>query len=657
MNSHHRAGKHIDDSSASWDLFSSGSEGEGYDETISASIHRDVDAWESAQARLSRSADVPRRAVRIDKGLSGSTYTGRPLARQRRSPAGTRPRDGTRAATVTSRTRDHAPTTGDRTVFVSCSNQREKASHSSSSRLHRSGRNSERDVMPRTNLKRSPATSTIPGAGTGAGASTKLNTLSILSSTQNVSTETTDSPPRQSQSVHFSKTDDNRKYKNKEIEIKVPSRAVIPTSTRSFIPGDQESFDESSSSSSSSSSEFKGKKTRTRAKGGSKGSSKTRSRAALPGSRGVHSINARKASSKPSPRKTVGRERRSTDTARYPSRKGSSDEASSSGGMSSTFSSTTSCTSTEESRDDGVVEAKEVTLTPSSEKLQRTTAVQTEESSASRPVCVSRASQTDVQKPAKRAVSRTAPSKRTGSSRTPAKISGVQSGKTTLEDADISTRDGTSGKVPFPTSSAEATRRRQQQGTAPSSPTTPSIERVSSIEPSTSVVSNDVHSSTGFVDRPESAGVVDSSEEVAALRCSSPAISGRPRFTKEVAHIEEGLLPPGQILVESPVANVPGGLKEDAAVSETPAPRFNSTSKTTGLYRSIEDVVGTSDEHRGHQSDVTPKVFIPPSMPTENSVKVHSLTRPTEDAKGLTPGPNSHSAPEWSVVPEQRGVC
>nr|XP_037286290.1 putative protein TPRXL [Rhipicephalus microplus] len=202
--------------------------------------------------------------------------------------------------------------------------------------------------MPRTNLKRSPATSTVPGAGTGAGASTKLNTLSILSSPQKVSTGTTDSPLRPSQSVHFSKTSDNRKYKNKDIEMKVPSRAVIPTSTRSFIPGDQESFDESSSSSSSSSSEFKGKKTRTRAKGGSKGSSKRRSREALPGSRGVHSINARKASSKPSPRKIVGREHRSTDTACYPSRKSSSDEASSSDSMYSTFSTTTSSPSTEE---------------------------------------------------------------------------------------------------------------------------------------------------------------------------------------------------------------------------------------------------------------------------------------------------------------------
>ncbi|KAL3201072.1 hypothetical protein MRX96_053564 [Rhipicephalus microplus] len=48
-------------------------------------------------------------------------------------------------------------------------------------------------------------------------------------------------------------------------------------------------------------------------------------------------------------------------------------------------------------------------------------------------------------------------------------------------------------------------------------------------------------------------------------------------------------------------------------------------------------------------------VVIPPSMPTENSVKVHSLTRPTEAEKGLIPGPNSHSAPEWSVIPEQRG--
>ncbi|KAL3201070.1 hypothetical protein MRX96_053562, partial [Rhipicephalus microplus] len=58
--------------------------GEGYDETISASIHRDVDAWESAQARLSRSADATRRGVSIDKGPSVGTYTGRPLARQRR---------------------------------------------------------------------------------------------------------------------------------------------------------------------------------------------------------------------------------------------------------------------------------------------------------------------------------------------------------------------------------------------------------------------------------------------------------------------------------------------------------------------------------------------------------------------------------------------
>ncbi|KAL3201071.1 hypothetical protein MRX96_053563 [Rhipicephalus microplus] len=367
--------------------------------------------------------------------------------------------------------------------------------------------------MPRANLKRSPATSTIPGA------ESKHRDHRL-------------SPPRPSQSVHFSKTGDNRKYKDKEIEMKVPSRAVIPTSTRSFIPGDQESFDESSSSSSSSSSEFKGKKTRTRAKGGSKGS---------PLSPRVNQVLGKLLVGSTDPRTLLVTRPEKVQVTRLAARKACLQH----------FRSTTSSPSTEESCDDGVVQAKVMTTTPSPEKLQRTTAVQTEECLASPPVYLSRASQTDVQKPAKRAVSRTAPSKQTVSSRTPAKLSSVQSVMTTLEAPDICTRDGTSRKVPLPTSSAEATRRRQQQGTAPSSPTTPSIERVSSIEPSTSVVSNDVHSSTGLVDRPESAGVVDSSEEVAALRCSSPAISGRPRFAKEVAHIEEGLLPPGQILVES----------------------------------------------------------------------------------------------------------
>ncbi|KAL1483076.1 hypothetical protein MTO96_002146 [Rhipicephalus appendiculatus] len=727
MNPHHRRGKHTVDSSPSSDLFSSGSEGEGYAETRSASIRRDVDVRETARALLSRSADVTRRGVSSAKGPSIGTYTGRPLARQR-SPAGTRPRDRAPAATVTSRTRDRSPSTGGRVSSVSPSNRRHKTDHASSSRLHRSGHSSERDIMPRVNLKRTLGTSTIPVADAGAGASPKLMTSSILSSPQRATTGTTDSQLRSSQSVRFSKIGGKRTPKSKEPEIRVPTRTVIPTSTRSFIPGDEESLDDSSSSSSSSSSsEFKVKKTRTRSKGGSKRSAKPTSRAGLSGSRGVHSINARKAPSKRSPRETVVRERRAVDTVRYPSRKGSSDETSSSGSV-STSSATPSFSSTEESGDDGGVPAKEVTLTPSLEKQRRTTAAQTEEPSASRPVYISRASQTDLAKTAKRAFSRPAPSNLTGPNRTLAVSSSVQSAKTTLQDAHRSATGGTSGKVSLPTSSREVARCRDQQETALSTTTTPSIERVSSAEPSTNVVAGDARSSAGLVEKPKGAGVADSSEEIAALRSSSPAIAGRRRFAEKFAHILERLPPQEQDFVEPRVAIAPGD-RIQGAVRETPnsiratsivgldgssdvvgeAPEEqrgcwnNSATSQLGkppgrmepssdvqqekqgytqgsvvpqCQESFTDIVHlTPGDDRGRETELVTKaepattvatelepstsylgvgVVIPPSMPTEVSVKKPSPTLPTEDTKNRTVTSQSHPPLEWSVAPEPR---
>ncbi|XP_037522907.2 mucin-19-like [Rhipicephalus sanguineus] len=586
--------------------------------------------------------------------------------------------------------------------------------------------------MPRVDLKRARGTSTIPGAGTaGPSASIKTKASSVLSSPQKATTGIADPQPRPSQSVRFSRID-KRTSKSKEIGIRVPSRTAVPTSTRSFIPWDHESPDDSSSSSTSDTSELEVRKTRTRAKSRGKGSAKLTSRAGISGSRGVHSINVRKASSKRSPRETVGRKLKAVDPARYPSRKrSSSDDASSSGSVSSTVSSSVGSSSTEDSRDDDAVAVKDVIRTPSAEKQQTTTASQTEETLATRPVYISRASQTDILKPAKRAASRPTPSSPSETRRTHV-ASSVQSAKTALKATRGITRRDTSGKVSsLPTSSAEVVRGRDLLDTAPISTSTPSIERVSSAEPSTTGASGIVHRSTGLADQPSGAGVTDSSQHVAAPSSSaSPVISGRRLFAEKVADILERLLPQEQAFAALPIATVPGDRRE-AAVSETATPDSVAVTSNVGLDGSSDVVGGAPDEHRGRQNDsVTPQlaepagymeplsdvqlekqggtqgstvpqcqgsltevvhltpgddrvcdtelatkaepvttvaselepsssylgvgVVIPPSMPTEDSVKMQSSAPPTEDTKGRTVAPESRPPPEWSVAPEPR---
>ncbi|XP_050032975.3 uncharacterized protein [Dermacentor andersoni] len=115
----------------------------------------------------------------------------------------------------------------------------------------------------RLDLKRARGTSAIPGTRSGVGPSaTTARTPSILSSPRRAGSRTEDSQARPAQSVRFSRMKYKRAPRSKErrAETRVLSRFAVPASTKSFIPTNQGSSDDSSSSSSSSTSELELKK-------------------------------------------------------------------------------------------------------------------------------------------------------------------------------------------------------------------------------------------------------------------------------------------------------------------------------------------------------------------------------------------------------------
>ncbi|XP_072140246.1 uncharacterized protein [Dermacentor andersoni] len=628
MNPQYRRSKHLAESSPSSDEFGSGSEGEGYAETRSASIRGDTDARENARTLLSRSADVTGRTSRSYGSTAADANTGRPLARRRRTPV-SRSRHESPAAT--SRARELTPQTRDRIATLSPADRRYPTRHASPRRLtevHRSNRSPGRDAGPRLDLKRARGTSAIPGTGSGAGPSaTTARTPSILSSPRRAASRTEDSQARPAQSVRFSRMKDKRTPGSKErgAETGVSSRSAVPASTKSFIPANQESSDDSSSSSSSSTSELELKKNRRRVQAGGTRPTKLTSRVGIPERR---QSNTPKTSRRRIPRESAtigGRERQASHSVRNSSRKRfASDDSSSSGSESSTSSSSISSSSVEHSRDGPT---DRVDRTAILKREQRTTAAQTDETLTSRPASISRASQTNLLRPAKRVVSRPTPSSAPGPKRTQATFASARPVKTGLQTATRSaaTSDA-SGTASISASPALDASRRRHWDAGPAS-STPSIERVSSAEPSSSVV----------VVLPDVAA--DGSEGVASTGAASLTSVDRERFAEKVARVLERLLPrERQVAAEEPHWTTLSGDRERREVgTETPGLTHATTTSTTGVVDSSDTAGAAPEEDRGQSTTGAPLV----DELAEHSEPPSELQREKQTETGET------TVPQW----------
>ncbi|XP_065302398.1 streptococcal hemagglutinin-like isoform X2 [Dermacentor albipictus] len=629
MNSRHRRRKHLEESSPSFDEFGSGSEGEGYAETRSASIRRDTDARENARTLLSHSADVTGRTSRSYGSTTVDPNTGRPLARRRRSPV-SRSRRESPAATYG--TREVTPKTRDRIAALWPADRRYPTRHASPRRLaevRRSDRSPGRDAVPRLDLKRSRGTSAIPGTGSGAGPSaTTARTPSILSSPRRAASRTEDSQARPAQSVRFSGMKDKRTPGSKErrADTGVSSRSAVPASTESFIPADQGSSDDSSSSSSSSTSELELKRNRRRVQAGGARPTKLTSRVGIP--------ERRQSNNPKTPRRRIPRESATTDarerqpshSVRYSSRKRfAGDDSSSSGSESSTSSSSISSSSVERSRDGAMVPRDRVDRTAILKREQRTSAAQTDETLTSRPASISRASQTNLLRPAKRVVSRPTPSSAPGPKRTKqATFASARPVKTGWQTA---TRSAATSDAPKTASisaspALDASRRRHRDA-GPSS-STPSIERVSSAtEPPSSVVVVPAVAAdgSGGVAADGSEGVeADGSEGVAAdgsqgvastVAAASPTSVDRDRFAEKVARVLERLLPrERRVAKEEPRWPTLSGDRDRREVgTETPSlTRATTTTSTTGVDDSSDTAVAPPEEDRGRSTTGAPLV-------------------------------------------------
>nr|XP_054925808.1 platelet binding protein GspB-like [Dermacentor andersoni] len=617
MNPQYRRRKHPAESSPSFDEFGSGSEGEGYAETRSASIRGDTDARENARTLLSRSADVTGRTSRSYGSTAADANTGRPLAR-RRTPV-SRSRHESPAAT--SRARELTPQTRDRIATLSPADRRYPTRHASPRRLtevHRSNRSPGRDAGPRLDLKRARGTSAIPGTGSGAGPSaTTARTPSILSSPRRAASRTEDSQARPAQSVRFSRMKDKRTPGSKErrAETGVSSRSAVPASTKSFIPANQESSDDSSSSSRSSSSELELKKNRRRVQAGGTRPAKLTSPVGIPERR---QSNTPKTPRRRIPREsatTSGRERQASHSVRYSSRKRvASDDSSSSGSESSTSSSSISSSSVEHSRDGATSQPDEP---PEACEAcgQQTDSIECAWAQANASyVRFFPASEDRLAKPRVKT--------------TDASVCYIRQPRdvriaAATRSAATSDASGTASISASP--ALDASRRRHRDAGPASS--TPSIERVSSAtEPPASVV----------VVLPDVAA--DGSEGVASTDAASLTSVDRERFAEKVARVLEKLLPRERQVAAEPRWTTLSGDRERREVgTETPGLTHATTTSTTGVVDSSDTAGPPPEEDCGQSTTGAPLV----DELAEQSEPPSDLQRQKQTETGET------TVPQW----------